>query len=233
MHRRFAERATEPRYAFPEAAPLVCRPAATVRRWSLGNPRVHRGQRRIDRPLITIDGSADRGELPLSFLNLLELRFLASYREGASMQAIRRGLDFAAKALQVKRPLLELDFAVNGRDLLLKFAEDEPYFVNASRRGLQGQALVWPKAAEDLFDSLEYDQAERAAYQWWPLGKTRPVVLDTRLNAGRPSTAETAVRTIAIKARDDEGWEPDAIAADLGATPSEIDAALELEGLAA
>jgi uncharacterized protein (DUF433 family) len=230
MHRRFAERAIEPRYTFPEASGLVGRHSATIRRWSVGNPRMYRGKRKVDEPLIHIDGSAERGETPLSFLNLLELRFLASYREEVSLHAIRRALDYAARALSVERPLLELDFAVQGRELFMKYAHEDAYFVNASR---EGQTTVWPVGATTFLASLEYDETERAAYQWWPLGKARPVVLDTRLNAGRPSTAETGVRTIAIAARARRGWDHEEIVHDLAAEPDEIDAALELEQVAA
>jgi hypothetical protein len=72
---------------------VVRRP--TLRRWALGNRRIYRDRPTVDEPLIHIDGSADRGDQPLSFLNLLELRFLASYRNTASLPAIRRALDYA------------------------------------------------------------------------------------------------------------------------------------------
>jgi uncharacterized protein (DUF433 family) len=225
IHPRFAERAIEPRYRFPEAALLVGRPAPTVRRWSVGNWRIYRDRPTKDEPLIRIDGGTEPGELPLSFLNLLELRFLASYREGASLPAIRRALDYAARELSVERPLLQLDFAVHGRELFLRFAEDDSSFVNASRRG----QLAWPEDASQLLKWLDYDEVERAAYRWWPLGKQRPVILDTRLNGGHPSTAGSAVRTLAIATRARNGWSPEAIAEDVAATPDEIGATLELE----
>jgi uncharacterized protein (DUF433 family) len=237
MHRRFAERALEPRYRFPEASLLIGRPAQTVRRWAVGNPRVYRGKRKVDEPLIRIDGSFEtRDDRPLSFLNLLELRFLASYREAASLPAIRRALDFAAIELGVERPLLELEFSIQGKNLFLRFAEegDEPYFVNASQRGqAMLPSVAWPNEAASFLRSLEYDDAEHAAYRWWPLGKRRPVMLDTRLNAGRPTTADSGVRTIAIATRSRSGWTPEEIAEDVVVKPDEIRAALELEHVAA
>jgi uncharacterized protein (DUF433 family) len=228
IHPRFAERALEPRYGFPEAAQLVGRPAATLRRWALGNKRMYRDHPTVDEPLIRVDGSPEPGDLPLSLLNILELRFLASYRAGASLPAIRRALDYAAELLRVDRPLLQLEFAVQGRELFLRYAEDQWSYVNASRRG----QMAWPDAAVDLFDSLEYDEEERAAYRWWPLGKQRPVIVDTRVNGGHPSTARTGVRTLAIATRKRQGWSVDAITDDVAATESEIEAALEFERVA-
>jgi uncharacterized protein (DUF433 family) len=228
IHPRFVERALEPRYGFPEAAHLVGRPRPTLRRWALGNKRTYRDQPTLDEPLIRVDGSPEPGELPLSFLNLLELRFLASYRKAATLPAIRRALDYAAEALKVERPLLQAEFAVHGRELFLRYAEDEWSYVNASRRG----QMAWPSAAEHLFESLDYDETEHAAYRWWPLGKDRPVMVDTRVNGGHPSTAGSAVRTLAIAARARRGWSSESIAEDVAASREEIGAALEFEDAA-
>jgi uncharacterized protein (DUF433 family) len=226
VHRRFAKRALEPRYGFPEAAQIIDKPAQTIRRWSVGHNRNYRGERAIDEPLIQIDG--DREMVPLSFLNLIELRFLASYRTSASLPAIRRALDYTAQELGVARPLLETKFATHGRDLFLRFAEDDPYFINASKGG----QIAWPQGATELFESLEYDPNEHAAFRWWPLGKQTPVLLDTRLNGGRPSTAESGVRTVAIANRAAQGWEPTDIANDVAASVEEVQAALQLEAVA-
>ena len=228
IHPRFAERALVPRYTFAEASRIIRAPAQKLRRWSLGHERVYRGRPTWDEPLITIDGS--RAELPLSFLNLLELRFLASYRSGASLPAIRQALDYAARQLGVARPLLQLEFATHGRELFLQWAEEdgERYFLNASRRG----QMAWPQAASFLLESIEYDPSAHTAFRWWPLGRATPVMLDTRLNAGRPSTAETAVRTDVIAIRLREGWSEKAVADDLAARPQEVAAAREFERVA-
>ena len=225
MHRKFAQRALEPRYGFPEAARIVGKPSETIRRWSIGHSRTYKGKPASDQPLIKTDGN---DVLPLSFLNLIELRFLAGYRVSASLPAIRRALDFAARELNVDRPLLELDFKTRGRELFLAFAEVDPYFVNASRNG----QFAWPTETEDLVESLDYDQREHAAFRWWPLGKRTPVLLDTRLNAGRPSTAISGVRTIAIATRASQGWKPADIADDVAASVEEVQAALQLEAVA-
>ena len=228
MDRRFARRALEPRYGFPEAGELIARPANTVRRWSLGNKRTYRGTPTLDSPLIKIDGESGRDCVPLSFLNLLELRFLASYREEASLPAIRHALEYAAEQLGVVRPLLEAEFAIHGKELFLRYAKEggEAYFVNASRNG---QIAAWPDSAEYLLESLDYDSQEKAAYRWWPLGKSKPVILDTRLSGGLPATASSGVRTSSIASRARRGWSEEAIASDVAADLEEVRAALELE----
>jgi uncharacterized protein (DUF433 family) len=95
----------------------------------------------------------------------------------------------------------------------------------------RGGQLAWPNAVESLLDSLDYDEDEEAAYRWWPLGRKRPVLLDTRVNGGRPTTADTGVRTVAIATRLREGWSTDEVHDDTAATDSEIEAAAEIEGV--
>jgi hypothetical protein len=81
--------------------------------------------------------------------------------------------------------------------------------------------MAWPQSVDFLLKSLDYDKADHAAYRWWPLGKSRPVMVDTRLNARRPSTAATGVRTDIIALCLRQGWEPAAVAEDLAAQADE------------
>lgn len=230
MHPRIAERATEPRYAVPQAASFIERPTSTVRRWAIGNVRKHRGVSRRDEPLIVVDGNVF-DQFPLSFLNLLELRFLAAYRIRVPLQSIRRALEFSASELGVDRPLLSLEFKVHGKSLFLRFAEggSDAYLMNASRRG----QLAWPSALDDFIESVDYDEREHSAYRWWPLGRSTPVIVDTLLNGGIPSTALSGVRTNAIAVHRSEGLEVPEIADDVGASEDEVRAALRFERVAA
>jgi uncharacterized protein (DUF433 family) len=238
-HPRIADRAREPRYTIPEAAAYSGIPVSTVRRWSLGHVRTYHGQRRRDEPLIQLDGS--RYAVPLSFLNLLELRFLASYRRRVPLQAIRRALEYAGTALGEERPLLTVDFRTRGRSLFLKFAEeageDDAVLLDVSRGGQfsidTASEKLWPSALDEFMRSVDYDDEQRAAFRWWPLGREKPVIINTLYNGGRPSTAVSGVRTRAIAVHRREGLRLAEIAYDVGATEDEVAAALTFEHAAA
>ena len=236
MDGRIAKRALEPRYTFAEASAYLGRPTSTVRRWSIGNPRKQRGERKRDAPLISIDGD---GGLPLSFLNLLELRFLASYRATVPLPAIRRALEFAGAALNESRPLLTAGFKAQGRSLFLRYAELEPNaHLDASRKGqlawrVETDADVWPSDLDSFLLAVDYDPEEHHAHRWWPLSRDEPVIIDTLYNGGRPSTALSGVRTNAIAVHRREGFVLPEIADDVGASVREVEAALEFEGLLA
>jgi hypothetical protein len=231
VHPRIAGRAIEPRYSIPEAASFIGRPTSTVRRWAVGNVRKRLGTAAtaVDEPLIEPDGVL-HGPIPLSFLNVLELRFLAAYRSRVPLQSIRRALDFAASELDVERPLLSLKFKAQGRSLFLQWAsKSDRYLMNAS---LQGQ-LAWPSALDEFIASVDYDEEEDSAFRWWPLGREEPVIVDTALNGGIPSTAYSGVRTNAIAVHRGEGLEIPEIADDVGASEDEVLAALRFEHVAA
>ncbi len=120
------------------------------------------------------------------------------------------------------RPLLDLHFKVYGRELFVKYGE---HLLNPARRGQLG----WPDAATDLLDALDYQ--EEAAYRWWPLGRQKPVTVDTRINGGRPTTTTTGVRTIAIATRLNDGWSVAEVTEDTDATRDEIEAASVVEAV--
>lgn len=228
MDARLRSRALTPRYNVTDAAQLLGRPMQTIRRWSIGNRRRYRGYEVFDEPLIAIDGEAGRDRLPLSFLNLLELRMLSQYRNEAALQAIRAALSFAADALQVERPLLTVEFQVRGGELFAAFErtpEGRGMVVSASRGGQL--PLFLPKLASEVTADVDYE--DEIAQGWWPISRAHPVVVDLRVAAGRPITADTGVRVDAIHARLEQGWTIDEITHDTGARVYEVEATQRLE----
>ncbi len=214
-------RAVAARYTIPQAAELVARPANTVRRWSLGHRRKYHGQIKIDDPLITVDGPP---ALPLSLLNLLELRLLSDYRNEAALQAIRRALGFVAKELKIERPLISVDFRVRGGELFTKFAETEEWDVLVNASG--GGQITLEKIVDSVkvTDNVDYDPD--IMRRWWFKGRSVPLYVDTRVAGGHPITAETGVRMDAITSRHDDGYSNEEIREDTGATETEVVAAI-------
>jgi uncharacterized protein (DUF433 family) len=227
MDERLAQRARTPRYTIAEAGPLVGRPAETVRRWSLGHRRRYNDLPKEDAPLIAIDGDPGKSRTVLSFLNLLELRMLSSYRDEAALQAIRRALDFAGTELKESRPLLSRRFHVLGGELFTKFAETEDgrqLLLNASRHGQTTLATL----IESLAMTGDLDYENETAYRWWYRTREEPIIVDTRVAAGHPITSETGVRVDAITSRSQSGYTAADIEQDTGATAHEVESVLRL-----
>lgn len=218
-------RALTARYTVPQAAALVDRPPETVRRWAFGHDRRYQGEPVHDLPLINADGEIGAGP-SLSFTNLLELQMLSRYRGDVPLQAIRRALEFAAEAMKATRPLLEVRFKAIGRDLFTQFAatpDGQALLVNASKGG---QLVLREFTAVVDAATADVDYPSDVATVWWYRGRAKPVVVDTRVAAGHPITAETAVRVSAIRSRAQQGLSRHDIRQDTGASAAEVDAAL-------
>jgi uncharacterized protein (DUF433 family) len=187
----------------------------------LGHRRKYQGQFKVDDPLISVDGPP---ALPLSFLNLLELQLLSSYRNEAALQAIRRALDFAGSELKKPRPLISIEFKVRGGELFTKFAETEEgaILVNASRGG----QMTLEKLVDGVkvTDDIDYDQD--IVRRWWFKSRAIPLYVDTEVSGGYPITAETGVRLDAIASRHRDGYSNGEISEDTGATATEVVAAI-------
>lgn len=175
-----------------------------------------------DEPLISLDGSVEAGELPLSFLNLLELQMLSRYRSQAALQAIRRALSFAAGELGEPRPLITVEFRIHGGDLFTRFAETpdgQELLVNASRGGqLTLRKLV--ESVERATHDIDY-QAE-TSHRWWFKTRSVPLYVDMKVAGGHPITSETGTRVDAIASRHRDGFSVEAIQEDTGATRTEV-----------
>ncbi len=192
-----------------------------MKRWTSGHARTYQGKRVIDPPLIRMDGSPET--FPLSFLNLLELQLLVHYRDDAALQAIRKALDYAAAELDVKRPLLSVRFKTYGGELFARFSDEHGSpLVNASRGGQTTLEAAAIEATERI--DYELDTARR----WWVVSRDVPIVVDSRVGAGHPVTADSAVRVDAIRSRHEAGVDVDEIAYDTGASTDEVVAALNL-----
>src|SRR5262249_35611741 len=106
---------------------------------------------------------------------------------------------------------------------------DDPYLLNASAQ----EQLAWPEDLDSFIEAVDYDEREQSAHRWWPLGRQQPVIVDTLLNGGIPSTALSGVRTNAIAAQRVAGFGDGEIAKHVGASETEARAALQFEQVAA
>lgn len=223
MDKRMEVRAKTPRYTVVEAADLVGRTADSVKRWSLGYDRTYKGKPVRDEPLIEADGPE---ELPLSFLNLLELELLSHYRNDAPLQAIRRALEFAGEKLGIARALISVEFKVRGGELFMEWAGTPEWAEFNASKGGQLSATRLAASVAEVTGEIDYDDASEVSFRWWYKSRSVPIYVDTRVAGGHPITAETGVRLDAIAARHREGYTRQAIMDDTGATEAEVVAAI-------
>lgn len=210
--------ATIPAYTIAEASHWLGIPLSTTRAWLLGQGSFA--------PVVEI---ADRAGKSLSFVNLVELHVLAAIRRKhrISLQRVRPAVEFVQERLKVRHPLANAGMLTDGTDLLVEWCGR---VLNVSKRG----QIEMRELLEAYLDRVERDDAGRAT-RLYPFSRKdvledpRSIVIDPRLEFGRPCLAGTGVPTaeIADRYKAGESWE--SLAEDYGRPREQIEEAIRYE----
>jgi len=92
-------------YPLPLAARIICEPLPKVRRWARESSSV-------------VTRSLPEQENTLTFLELMELKFIAMFRnEGVSLQVIKRASKLASRQFDTKYPFAVRRFDTDGKTI--------------------------------------------------------------------------------------------------------------------
>ena len=169
---------------------------------------------------------------PLSYLQLVEVAFVATFRAlGVSLQRIRRVHDFAAQILQSEFPFAEYRWQTEGRFMLLdlKEVEHEPLFDDVVILGdVYGQE-AWQPLLGDRFAEFDYEDGVGFAITWHVAGRNSKVAIDPRVAFGAPTVG--GIPTWVIKGRYAAKETIEDILDDFGITEDQCKDALRFEGI--
>lgn len=203
-----------PVYSVSEAARYAQTAASTVSRWHHGTGS-----------LVPALPGKEKGE-PLSYLQLVEVAFVASFRgAGVSLQRIRKSREFLREKFGSEFPFATYQFLTEGKHILVRYLDDAEAdtLVKADENG----QIAWKPIMGNRFAQFEY--AGGLTIQWRPFDLDSPVIIDPRVAFGSP--AVRGVPTWALKGRHLSGESIEEIAEDFNLTPHEVKKALEFEGL--
>ena len=219
-----------PAYTIPEVARVIRVPQATVRSWVLGRGyTTQRGPQRSD-AIIEISDPAQR---LLSFQNLVELHVLSAIRRdhGVQLDAVRKAVKFLQRRFRSKHPLADDEMQTDGKNL---FVERYGELVSASD---QGQFSMKAFLGSYL-DRIERDP-RGIAIRLYPFttipaeAGRRTIVIDPRVQFGRPCLSGTGLPTAVIVERHQAGDSIREIATDFGLETDAIEEAIRYESCAA
>lgn len=211
-----------PLYRVGDLARFFDTPTPTVRRWFFAV-----GQRAALVP-------ADAKEHELSFTNLVEAYVLVALRREyrISLQEIRKAVKYLEEELKTPHPLTDRRLKTDRVRLYF----DDRALIDVSS---SGQTAIRDVIGPHL-ERIEWDKAG-ALLRLWPT--TRPadsvspqprvVAIDPRVGFGRPTLADTGVRTAIVVQRFKGGDSLQALARDYGRTVGEIEEAIRFETRAA
>ena len=212
--------AERPTYTAAEAARYTGISAPSVARWRVGYQYpTTSGPKKS--PRITAGSTSGL----LSFNDLIEIAVVAAARKAnVPMKAVRAAVATAAELYGVDRPLIEIKFKHNGREIFTeeKLAAGKRRFINLSGHG----QVAWEHIAAVL---EELDYRGEQAYRWWPAGRDDPIVINPEVSFGRPYIVGKRVSTDAIASRFGAKETLEDIVDDLEVTKAEAEAALRFE----
>ncbi|MGM0583381.1 MAG: hypothetical protein ACQEUZ_01855 [Pseudomonadota bacterium] len=180
-------------FSIADAAHLLNTPQQRLRGWLNGYARSVAG------PVIERDFVGSRA---VSFLDLMELRFIAFFRPHVSMQTIRRAAETARKEWAVQHPLaLSSEHYVTDRKrIFAKSAEasgDESAWDMAT-----GQHEMWATIEQTIEKGVVFDPDSHLARAWSPRpGEFPKVIINPRIAFGKPVVAGSAVPTKVLYAQ--------------------------------
>lgn len=193
-------------YSIPEASRLARVPAARIRRWLIGYRYRVRSELRWSRPIVEPLFDPLDGELAISFLDLIEVRFVNAFIEsGVSWKVLRTVYDKAVELVGHRRPFSTRRFKTDGRTIFAEITARPPATLDLAA----GQMGFWAVIAP-FYKDIDIDRDEVS--RWWPVPNHKAVVIDPSRNFGQPIVAKYGVPTrVLYNAYAAEGKSSDAI----------------------
>jgi uncharacterized protein (DUF433 family) len=183
-------------YTVPEASRLARIPAARLRRWVRGYSY------RVDNE-IRHSSPVWRQQLPaidkltmLGFLDLVEARFVNAFLDyGVSLHVVRLASARARELFQKDHPFSTKRFKTDGRAIFAEITETgeakgELKLLDLVRSQFAFHAVVSPS----LYAGLDFSDDDRVL-RWYPMPRTKAIVVDPQRAFGRPITAREGVPT--------------------------------------
>lgn len=206
-----------PAYTPAVVAHHLCLPITTVRYWALGRDPY--------KPVIAL---ADERAHLLSFRNLVEIHVLSAVRRrhAVTLPAVRKAVEYLRRAFSSMHPLSDEQMKTDGKHL---FVEKFGQLINASEEG----QLAMEELLEAHLKRVERDDSGLPV-RLFPFTRLRPegpqsVVIDPRVQFGRPCITGTGVPTAVVVERFKAGEALKSLADDYRREVSDIEEAIRYE----
>jgi len=181
-------------YTVPEASRLTQIRTLRIRRWLRGYDFMSSGVLRHSGPVFSPDLPEINGRLALSFLDLLEVRYIEAFvHHGVTWPVMRDVYSRAVQLVGTTHPFSTRKFRSDGASILAQLGEGEP----VGWLDLRTRQQCFRFIEKFLFTGIEYGKNDHPT-QWWPREKRGGVLLDPHRRFGQPITAEKGIPTLIL-----------------------------------
>lgn len=164
----------------------------------------------------------------LGFHDLLEIRFVHAFRQhGVSLQAIRSASIQAREMFDQRYPFTCKRFQTDGRDIFATVLDEtgDEALLDLVKRQWAFKQVIKPS----LYEGIDYT-GEGSAQRWFPLKRSKAVVLDPARNFGKPVLTSVGIDTSAIyQSYQAEGQDAKRVAMIFEIPTAAVDAAVAFE----
>jgi uncharacterized protein (DUF433 family) len=219
---------TLPLYTQPEVARIVDVPERTLRNWARGY--VYKTLTGMVEALPLITTSEPRGHRLQSvpFVGLAEAYVLAAFRAaGVPMQRIRPAIAWLDENIGLPAALASERLLTDGAEILYDFGQRAGNNDPETARIVADLVVI--RNQQRVFVPIVHDYLRTVTYQnGWvelihlPQYEEVDVIVDPRINFGKPTVAARGVRVTDILSRIQAGEAPSAVAWDYGLRPEEV-----------
>ncbi len=171
-------------YTITEASQITGIKKEAIRRWVSGYKYKLNNEIRISNAIFEKEYIDTADKVALSFLDLIELKFIQSFRElGVKWNIIREAATIAERLVQKHHPFASRKFYTDTKTILVKIADEsgEIELIDLIKKQLTLEKIIAPL----LHECIDFDIDDMAS-RWWPLGKEGKVIIDPKLNFGKP-----------------------------------------------
>lgn len=180
-------------YTISEASRLTKINSRSISRWVRGYAYQRDSEKKQVAPVFRSDFQPIDGRIAISFLDLIEVRFISAFRSlGVSWRTIKIALLKAQEVLQEHYPFSSKKFLTDGREILYRVQEEcgDSSLMNLVTDQYELERLL----EKYLKEGLEYTP-EDLACRWWPTGKDSHIVIDPSRSFGQPIINDVNIPT--------------------------------------
>lgn len=182
-------------YTIPEASRLTKVSSQRIRRWMKGYTFSAGLNRKKSPPVWQSQLPEIDGKISLGFLDLTEVRFVNKFRDlGVSWKTLRLAAEQASQQFRTDHPFSTERFVTDGRSIFvdIKNKTGEDSLVDIVKNQLAFRKILAP-----YLKGLEFDENDNAL-RWWPMERSRQVVIDPMRSFGQPIVAKEGVPTTVL-----------------------------------
>jgi len=180
-------------YTLTTASKILGLSPHKMRRWVKGYTYVKNMEYYSKKPLFEPEFEYNPDDAIISFLDLIELLFIANFiKRGISIQKIRKATIVASELLNTSHPFAIRKMYTDGKSIFAQIAQKENIssLLDLINRQYQLEKIVEPS----LYECIDFDNLDLAK-KWWPMGRNNDIVLDPSRNLGQPIVNKYNVKT--------------------------------------